>query len=452
MVDAPLTLPCGVCLPNRLAKAATSEHLGNPRTGEPTKELIELYRRWATGGAGLIITGNVMVDSAYLEGPCNVIASKEHPTLLWKEWGIVSTTPAAGSSAPVAIVQLSHPGRQCPLSVSWQRPAAPSEVSFKLPGVGLQLFRRPRALTEEEVRSLPSKFAAASKICVAAGFHGVQVHAAHGYLLSQLPGSSAVFLSPHTNRRSDEFGGPLRNRMRILLDIVAAVRMAIGPGKLLSVKVNCQDFRAGGFKESEALELLAELAKASVDLVEVSGGTYEHMACMGQSDQDREGTFLDFAREVRQRVPGLPVIATGGFRSLSFCSDAVTSGGCDVVGLCRPLCLQPDLPHRWLHGEEVDASSYRVRLRVPFFKSLLIPGLNYFWHQRQLQRLGSEKPVEPIQALVLLRLLCFRLVRAYIFEPRRLSTSSCFGLAAVGVFLPALGVLGHRRWGGLRSL
>lgn len=150
--------------------------------------------------------------------------------------------------------------------------------------------------------------------------------------------------------------------MRILLDIVAAVRMAMGPGKLLSVKVNCQDFRAGGFKESEALELLAELAKASVDLVEVSGGTYEHMACMGQSDQDREGTFLDFAREVRQRVPGLPVMATGGFRSLSFCSEAVTSGGCDVVGLCRPLCLQPNLPHRWLHGEALDAASYRVRL------------------------------------------------------------------------------------------
>lgn len=240
--------------------------------------------------------------------------------------------------------------------------------------------------------------------------------------------------------------------MRILLDIVAAVRMAMGPGKLLSVKVNCQDFRAGGFKESEALELLAELAKASVDLVEVSGGTYEHMACMGQSDQDREGTFLDFAREVRQRVPGLPVMATGGFRSLSFCSEAVTSGGCDVVGLCRPLCLQPNLPHRWLHGEALDAASYRVRLRVPFLKSLLVPGLSYFWHQRQLQRLGSDKPVEPIRVLVLLRLLCFRLVRAYIFEPRRLSTSSCVGLAAVGALLPAIGVLGHRHWGGWRSL
>ncbi|CAE7588351.1 iccG [Symbiodinium natans] len=446
MVDAALTLPCGICLPNRLAKAATSEHLGDPRTGEPTRDLVELYRKWAQGGAGLIITGNVMVDALYLEGPCNVIASSDSPTSLWKEWGLASTTAAAGNNAPVSIVQLSHPGRQCPLSVSWKRPVAPSEVSFNLPGVGLQLFRRPRSMTEEEVLALPSQFAEASKKCVSAGFHGIQVHAAHGYLLSQ-------FLSPHTNRRSDGFGGSLRNRMRILLDIVAAVRKAMGPGKLLSVKVNCQDFRAGGFKESEALELMAELEKASVDLVEVSGGTYEHMVCMGQSDQDKEGTFLDFAREVRQRVPGLPVMATGGFRSFAFCCDAVRSGGCDVVGLCRPLCLQPDLPLRWLRGEEVDASSYRVRLQVPFFQSLLIPGLSYFWHQRQLQRLGSGEPVEPIRKLVLLRLLCCRLVRAYIFEPCRLSNRNCLGLTFLAGLLSALGVWHcHTRRRSLRAI
>lgn len=428
LLRKPLRLPCDLVIPNRLCKTATSEHLAHPITGEPLPALVELYRTWAKGGSGLIITGNVMVDE-HLEGPGNVVfRGTSSPSKMWKAWAEASKTCRSGSNErPVAIVQLSHPGRQSPPSVSLKRPVAPSNVPFQLPGVGIQLFRSPRPLTLEEVRELPTKFANAAALAVAAGFDGVQIHGAHGYLLSQ-------FLSPHTNRRSDVYGGNAANRRRLLLEILAAVRVAIGTRCMLSVKVNCQDFRVGGLEQSEALELMTELKKASVDLMEISGGTYETMAMMKQDNQ--EGYFVDFSRTVRSRVPGLPVMAVGGFKSLAGCVHSIKEGECDVVGICRALCLQPDLPCKWFEGQDLPSSSKAVRISVPFFGALLIPGLGYYYHQRQMQRIGYGKTVE-LQCPTI-RMLLLVVPRKLLWEPRRLSTTSCCLWVAAFLALGAL--------------
>lgn len=428
----PLTLPCGLTLPNRLAKTATSEHLAHPLSGQPTHELVTLYRCWAEGGAGLIITGNVMVDERYLEGPSNVVAHGREPSETWKAWALASkTTGRADKSVPIALVQLSHPGRQCPLAVSLRRPVAPSEVSFRLPGVGLQLFRRPRALDADEVRELPGRFARAAELSIAAGFDGIQIHAAHGYLLSQ-------FLSPHTNRRQDDYGGSPEQRRLLLLEIVAAVRAVIGPSRVISVKVNSRDFRRGGLGEDEAAGVVTALCDAGVDLVEISGGTYEAMACL--ENQDQEGFFLDFASRLRRDLPHLPLMVTGGFRSRTAAEEALKGGGCDVVGLCRVLCLDPCLPERWLaKGSSEVATVPPVRLKVPIFRSLLIPGLNYLWHQRQLQRLAASLPVErePNHAIVL-KMLVVKFVANYLWEPRRLSLVNRAILAALAAAVVAV--------------
>jgi len=264
------------------------------------------------------------------------------------------------------------------------------------------------------VEEIPGLFARAATLAVASGFDGIQLHAAHGYLLSQ-------FLSPHTNRRDDAFGGSAVKRQKLLLDIVKATKKAIGASKVLSVKVNSRDFRAGGLEEEEAMEFVVCLGTHGVDLIEVSGGTYEHMVFLDSNQ--REGYFLDFARRARQALPGIAMMATGGFRSQAMSAQAIADGSCDVIGLCRPLCLEPALPLRWMGGPEAKAEvTPPVRLQVPVFKNLLVPGLGYYWHQRQLHRISAGLQTErfPTHA-VLVRLLLEKTTRGYIWEPRRLS-------------------------------
>ncbi|CAK9028132.1 NADH-dependent flavin oxidoreductase iccG (Ilicicolin H biosynthesis cluster protein G) [Durusdinium trenchii] len=396
----PLRLPCGLVLPNRLCKTATSEHMADVITGEPQPELARLYGAWAKGGAGLIITGNVMVDD-HLEGPGNVVARGVEPSETWKAWAKASKMCRENSSdQPVAIVQLSHPGRQSPPSV-----AGRNRVFYQ--------DRPMKSVRSDQMRQLPSEGTSTN----------ARIHSAHGYLLSQ-------FLSPHTNRRDDAYGGSAAKRRRLLLEILAAVRLAIGTRCMLSVKVNCADFRVGGLDQADALELMTELQKATVDLVEISGGTYETMAMMKPNDEEgSEGYFVDFSRRVRNEVRGLPVMAVGGFKSLSGSAKAIIDGDCDVVGLCRSLCLQPSLPSLWLQGEDIPTRSKSVRLWVPFFGDLLIPGLGYYYHQRQMQRIGHGQEVE-LQCPTL-RLLLLVVPRKLLWEPRRLSSTSCWCLASL---------------------
>ncbi|MFJ6539895.1 NADH:flavin oxidoreductase/NADH oxidase family protein [Streptomyces sp. NPDC091385] len=386
-LGTPITLPSGVTLANRIAKSALSEALAD-RAQAPTAELIRLYRRWADSGAGLLITGNVMVDRRALGEPGNVAVEDDRHLGLLRQWATAATAHGAQ-----AWVQLNHPGRQAPKGLN-REAVAPSEITVTgAPGV----FGRPRALSTTEIEEIIRRFATAARVVVDAGFTGVQIHAAHGYLISQ-------FLSPLTNRRTDEWGGSPENRRRLLLRIVAAVRSELGPSVPIGVKLNSADFQRGGMTEDESTEIVLALAREGVDLLEISGGNYESTAFMGASDQGvkasthaREAYFLDYAERARKAVADndaeLPLMVTGGFRSRTGMTEALTSGAVDVVGLGRPLIMEPDLPRRLLAGE---AGAMRVTPRRLRIKHLEGMG-ELMWFGVQLRRIGQGKKPDPLR-------------------------------------------------------
>ncbi|WP_149359692.1 NADH:flavin oxidoreductase/NADH oxidase family protein [Lolliginicoccus suaedae] len=370
---APLALPCGATLRNRIAKSALSEQLGTRAHG-PDHRLVTLYDRWARSGAGLLITGNVMVDGRALGEPRNVAVEDDRHLPRLREWAT-----AAKTGGTHAWMQINHPGRQVPRNLS-NTPVAPSAI----PVTGMAgAFGTPRALEHDEILDLIRRFGTTAGIAIRAGFTGVQIHAAHGYLISQ-------FLSPLTNQRTDEWGGDAVRRRRFLLEIVAAVRAEVGPGTPVGVKINSADFQRGGFTEDESLAVVAELADAGVDLLEISGGTYEAPALMlgnpKASTVAREAYFLDFARKVREQVT-IPIMLTGGFRTGSVMADAVTGGDIDVVGLGRPMVLEPDLPARILNGDAAASNTRPRRIGV----AKLDAAAELTWHTTQLWRMGDAK-------------------------------------------------------------
>jgi 2,4-dienoyl-CoA reductase-like NADH-dependent reductase (Old Yellow Enzyme family) len=336
---APLVLRSGGPLRNRIAKAAMEEGMAGG-SQLPDERLVSLYRRWGEGGAGLLITGNVMVHAEALTGPGGVVLDDRaalDPFARWAE---------AGKADGAAIwMQISHPGRQVQArmpGVAW----APSAVAIEL-GKHSKRFARPVAMTETQIEETVGRFAATAALAEEAGFDGVEIHAAHGYLLSQ-------FLSPLVNRRDDGWGGSLENRARLLLDVVRAVRAAVGPTFAVAVKLNSADFQRGGFDSDDALQVIAMLEPLGVDLVEVSGGSYESPAMSGRPADDRtvarEAYFLELAAELAEAGP-LPLMLTGGITRRET-AEAVLGSGVAVVGMATAIALTPDLPKRWRAGEE----------------------------------------------------------------------------------------------------
>ncbi len=335
-LNTPLELPCGVTLSNRIAKAALSEQLAH--RGRPTSGLRRLYGAWAAGGAGMLLTGNVMVDRRFLESHMNVIIDDESEPARFAAWA------AEGSSETTALwMQINHPGRQTPRHIH-ATPVAPSAVEpvrlFRKAGA----FGRPRALDAGEISEIVERFARAASFAKAAGFQGVQIHGAHGYLASQ-------FLSPLTNQRGDRWGGTLTNRYRFLEAVIGAVRDAVGSGFPVSVKLNSADFQRGGFDEAESLQVVQWLARDSVDLIEISGGSYESAAMfdMADSTRRREAYFLEFAREARSQVD-TPLMVTGGFRKRSVMEEALAGGALDVIGMGRPFTNNPNVARDLIEG------------------------------------------------------------------------------------------------------
>jgi 2,4-dienoyl-CoA reductase-like NADH-dependent reductase (Old Yellow Enzyme family) len=391
---APLTLPCGAVLPNRIAKAAVTEALGDLHD-DATPALARLYRRWSDGGAGLLISGHLMVDRRFLEQAGNVVLDGETDEAALRAW-----VAAATHGGNHFWAQLNHPGRQTTRFHS-DRPVAPSAVALPVRG----FFARPRALEESEILELVAAFTRAATIARRAGFTGVQVHAAHGYLISQ-------FLSPRSNRRSDAWGGPLENRARFLLDVVRAVRAAVGPGFPVAVKLNSSDFQRGGFEHREAVEVARMLAAEGIDLLEISGGTYERVAFAGHgrvadpraaATRAREAYFLEYAHAIRAATRGVPLMVSGGFRTPAVMAEVVRAGEADVLGIARPFCVEPEFPARLLAGSTDPLPSPERRIRIgrgwagPHSPSADLRAYNAqaatAWFYRQIERLGAgEEP------------------------------------------------------------
>ncbi|QFU87084.1 NADH:flavin oxidoreductase/NADH oxidase family protein [Amycolatopsis sp. YIM 10] len=332
-----LTLPCGAVLGNRIAKAGMSEQLA-ARDGAPTAELCRLYATWARSGAGLLITGNVMINRDGLVEPRNIILDDDRHLGEFKTW---ADTVHAGGAA--VWMQINHPGRVATVPFT-RRPVAPSAGREPVPGYNL---RKARELTATRIQELIRSYAHTAELAVAAGFDGVQIHAAHGYLLSQ-------FLSPLANTRGDHYGRDAAGRRRALLETVAAVREAVGPHVPVSVKLNSKDFQHGGFTEAESLDVAAALGDSGVDLLEITGGNYAEPAMEGVHHTGRAATgeayFADYATKVRERV-GVPLMLTGGLRTRETMQRLLGDGTTDVIGIARPMAFVPDYPARLLAGE-----------------------------------------------------------------------------------------------------
>ena len=371
-----------------------------------TPRHVTLYRGWSEGGAGLLLTGNVQVDHDDLERPGNVAVDSSDPrTTSAEARERLAAWARAGTIAGNHFwMQISHAGRQSPWYVT-RRPRAPSAVQLQLLGN----YARPIPLTEEEIVALIARFAAAAVIARETAFTGVQVHGAHGYLISS-------FLSPVTNRRTDDWGGPLENRARFLLETVRAVRRAVGADFPVALKLNSDDFRKGGFSNAECLEVVRWLNDESVDLLEISGGSYEQPRLIGaegraedavpvrQSTRAREAYFLDYATAIR-KVAQMPLMVTGGFRTRAAMEAALGSGDCDMIGIGRPLCCQPDFPRRLLSREidGIERIEDRLKLaqhgwRSPSSPLVAAKMLNAFgaqaWYYCQLFRLADGQPVD----------------------------------------------------------
>lgn len=395
LLSEPLTLPCGATLPNRLCKAAMTEGLADVY-GRATGDLDRLYLAWSDGGAGMLLSGNIQIDGDHLERPGNVIIDREpddDAKRALSHWASAATRNGNHFWA-----QISHAGRQTQKLVN-PHPKAPSAVKLGLPG---GQFGQPVALTEDEILNLIGRFGTAARVCKEAGFTGVQIHAAHGYLLSQ-------FLSPRSNQRNDRWGGSLENRARMLLFTVNTIRTLVGPAFPISVKLNSADFQRGGFDFEDSLQVAKWLEQAGVDLLEISGGSYEQPKMMDMEGLEeaapqnvaastlaREAYFVDFAKAMRSEIK-MPLMVTGGFRSRSAMEQAVRQGAADVIGLGRPLCYFPEGPKRLLGGMEMlPRKENELKLFSPSLQFLTrIKALKaldgfacQFWYYSQIYALG----------------------------------------------------------------
>ncbi len=369
----PLTLPCGLELPNRLGRAAMTEGLADSRN-DPCDRHFRLYSANAEGGAGLILTGNAMVDRRHLERARNVVLDSETDRRALERW--------AEASGPHALVQISHPGRQVTRFVQ-SHPVSPSGG----PAVALAgLFAKPRALSGDEIIEIRARFVSAAKLVVESGFAGVQVHAAHGYLLSS-------FLDPAQNHRADEYGGGIEGRSKLLTEIIGDLRSTLPERAAVAVKLDARD---GG--EEELAWLGTRLGETGADLLEVSGGNYETPAMLGleadgsEIQSSHESPFWKGAAAVASATH-VPVMLTGGFRSRSGVDQALESGVAAMVGVGRPLAVRPGLAGEFLRGETDSLDRPAPRISGPgIVKRLSAAAANSGWHRLQMKRTAEASP------------------------------------------------------------
>lgn len=371
MIGQTLTLPNGRILKNRIVKSAMSEALGDEHNN-PTQGQIDLFRRWSAGGAAVLITGNTSVDRWHLEHAGNFVLDPQSDLDQ-----VTRLTEAAKSGGSVILAQLAHAGRQTPEAVN-PTPTSISTEEMELPGYGA-----PRQATDADLKAVIDKFSRSARLAQQTGFDGVQIHGAHGYLLSSA-------LSPRINTRHDQWGGSLENRARLLLSVVRAVRASVAADFIVAVKLNSSDFQKGGFSHEDSVQVARMLEAEGVDFIEISGGTFEtptayQHASQKDSTKAREGYFLEYAKAIKAAI-GIPLMVTGGFRSADVMNGALERQETDLIGMGRPFIVDPEFPAKLLSGDLLMAPA--VERKFPPADELP-RGAVLNWFCEQLSLLGT---------------------------------------------------------------
>lgn len=394
------TLPSGLVLKNRIAKAAMEENLAQ-EDQTPSQALKNVYSAWAKGGTGLIITGNVMVDHLAMTGPGGLVLEQSTDITAFAELARLSK-----QNNCKVVMQINHPGRQVFKKMGGKALSA-SSVALNM-GKHSHLFGVPKAMTQTDIDDVITRFTQTALQAEKAGFNGVQIHAAHGYLLAQ-------FLSPLTNKRDDKWGGSLQNRARLLLEITRSIKAACSPTLSVSVKLNSADFQRGGFEPSDAQVVVDLLNELNVDFVELSGGSYEAPAMQGKTGDERtlarEAYFLEFAKAI-SHCSSIPIMTTGGISRLSIANNVIESGVA-LVGIATALAYQPNLPNKWQN----EPLQLAVLPSVTWQDKTLAGLATMALVKRQIRRLGQGKPVKtnasPIFTLISDQLRSVKLTKRY---------------------------------------
>lgn len=379
-LNTPIKLARGEEIKNRLLKSAMSEALGST-DNRVTSAYPRLYRAWAKGGTGLVITGNVMIDRRALGEPNNVAIEDERDIQKLTEWA-----KAATENNTQCWVQLNHPGKQSPKGLN-KETVSPSAIPFKKDMQ--RFFDTPREFKPEEILEVIERFGNAAAIVKKAGFSGVQIHGAHGYLVNQ-------FLSPHHNQRKDEWGGSAEKRRAFVLAVYRKIREKVGEDFPVGIKLNSADFQKGGFSEEESMVVIKALEAEGIDMVEISGGTYEQPSMSGkdirESTLQREAYFLEFAEKVRKEVK-VPLAVTGGFRSAQAMNAALAAGSLDMIGLARPLAVDPHYSNKLLAGKTIDINVNPIKTGIKMIDDMAL--MEVAWYGRQLKRISQGKATKP---------------------------------------------------------
>jgi len=346
---------------NRFLKAPMTERLCNwNKEGEninargfPSEEYTRLYQRWGEGEIGVIVAGNLMLRYDAVEAYGNPILQDDHDNRTEAYRKVSEVAKAHGS---LFVAQLSHPGRQGGAALN-PNPVSASDVQLKIEWAGNK-FNKPRALTVPEVKDVVKMWGETACLCHKSGFDGVQVHCAHGYLLAQ-------FLSLTTNKRTDEYGGELENRSRIIFEIIDEIKRRVNdPSFIICVKLNSVEFQPGGQTPDDCKNLCLKMEQYGVDFVDLSGGTFEGRAFehKKESTKARESYFIEFAEMIRPLLKKTKIYVTGGFRTASGMVHAIQDGACDGVGIGRPLGAEPFLCKEILEGRITGAIENYVPL------------------------------------------------------------------------------------------
>lgn len=347
----------GRTAPNRFLKAAMTERISSwdpknlPGRGIPSSNLINVYKRWGEGSVGTILTGNIMMEFDQLEAAGNPIIPRSEAPKGERFDAFQKLAAAAKAQSSLVIGQVSHPGRQVPENIQ-PHPISASDVRLEGHPMGMT-FAKPRPASQEDIEDVIEGFAHAAEYLHAAGYDGIQLHGAHGYLLAQ-------FLAPTTNKRTDKYGGSLENRSRLIMEIAKRIHTRVPKDFILGIKINSVEFQEGGFSPEEARSLCEALEAHKFDFVELSGGTYEELAFMHKRDSTRarEAFFLDFAEQIVTPLKQTRTFITGGFKTVGAMVHALHT--VDGVGLARPICQEPRICRAILDGEIKGAIKQRL--------------------------------------------------------------------------------------------